>query len=480
MAKCDLVVELDEPDRVYHSEETVQGKVHVDVDSDVKCSGLVISCGWKTHGRGNVAMGKADEETVFSGVWTGGNTYQYRFSLPAASWPPTYHGKMLSIDHYIEARAKIPWAFDPKAATPFMVEANRVPDVVASATRHAHAKTRIPKFAGGLIIAVFVGAQLFFMGAIGVAIMLLISTVAFTLWFIRRFLPRYLLGQPDAFLESDTLTRGSEVAGEFVTTTRKTVNITAIRAVLRATEVCISGHGSNKKTHRKVVYESKQELQPNVTLQAGQESRCPFSFQLPEDAACSVSLDDNSLIWTVDLRVDIPRWPDWTKSIPLFIVPADFRNGGVQLASGSGSMSSVHHEGSTTDDETVVNQEKSETAELGELTFAETVDQLWAVRSDRDQVEMVVEAVIGISFEITAKIERRLLYAGDQDPHVHADGYAVWAIYPNPGLPLVLYVPHELGDEFEQIGRGVWTGKGVVVGWDSLHGRLQIKLDSTL
>ena len=88
MAKCDLVVELDEPDRVYHSEETVQGKVHVDVDSDVKCSGLVISCGWKTHGRGNVAMGKADEETVFSGVWTGGNTYQYRFSLPAASWPP--------------------------------------------------------------------------------------------------------------------------------------------------------------------------------------------------------------------------------------------------------------------------------------------------------------------------------------------------------------------------------------------------------
>ena len=64
MAKCDLVVELDEPDRVYRSEEMVQGKVHVDVDSDVKCSGLVISCGWKTHGRGNVAMGKAEEETV--------------------------------------------------------------------------------------------------------------------------------------------------------------------------------------------------------------------------------------------------------------------------------------------------------------------------------------------------------------------------------------------------------------------------------
>ena len=84
MAKCDLVVELDEPDRVYHSEETVQGKVHVDVDSDVKCSGLVISCGWKTHGRGNVAMGKA-EETVFP-VWTAAILIIPVFPS-AASWP---------------------------------------------------------------------------------------------------------------------------------------------------------------------------------------------------------------------------------------------------------------------------------------------------------------------------------------------------------------------------------------------------------
>ncbi|MGB7327718.1 MAG: hypothetical protein WBD31_22765, partial [Rubripirellula sp.] len=59
---------------------------------------------------------------------------------------------------------------------------------------------------------------------------------------------------------------------------------------------------------------------------------------------------------------------------------------------------------------------------------------------------------------------------------VYKVGFAVWARYPEPPLPLVLYVPHHLGDEFEQSGRGLWRGRGTIVGWDGLHGRLQIKL----
>ena len=42
---------------------------------------------------------------------------------------------------------------------------------------------------------------------------------------------------------------------------------------------------------------------------------------------------------------------------------------------------------------------------------------------------------------------------------------------------MVLYVPHELADEFEQLGRDAWRGRGTIVGWDSLHGRLQVKLE---
>ncbi len=138
MAKCDLLVELDEPNRVYRSGDKVEGTVKVTVDADVKCSGLVLSTGWKTHGRGNVTGDKFDEVTVFSGDWVGGTKCEYRFSLTAGDWPQTYHGNFLSIDHYVEAQAKIPWAFDPKTATPFIVQATQVPSRYAAEVLVVH------------------------------------------------------------------------------------------------------------------------------------------------------------------------------------------------------------------------------------------------------------------------------------------------------------------------------------------------------
>ena len=299
-------------------------------------------------------------------------------------------------------------------------------------------------------------------------------------WLKQKFLPRYLLGTPNFYIQEDTLAPGSELVGEFITQTRKTVVPNAITVALRGTEVCVSGSGSNRTTHKNVIFEEIQELQSNTTLQAGTENRCPFSFQIPEDAALSVKLTDNSLIWSIEVEVDIPRWPDWRKDKSIYIVPADEKRlgsgsdqsgEGVTMASGQ-----LAHEQSQSEDSVT---ENSNSVMAEGVTFVETVAQVWAVRNDRDQLEMVVDAVTGLSFTIEAQVERRLLYAGDEDPHVYKGGYAVWARYPDPMLPLVLYVPHDLGDEFEQLGRGVWTGRGMVVGWDSLHGRLQIKLDST-
>ena len=174
--------------------------------------------------------------------------------------------------------------------------------------------------------------------------------------------------------------------------------------------------------------------------------------------------------------MDIPRWPDWVKSLNLFVGPSEAQSTQSKLSPGQQQHVSVDvNDQNRMDRDSQSTRSGSSTA--GELTFAETVSQLWAVRQDQDQVEMVVEAVTGISFDVEAEVERRLLYGGDEDPHVYKDGYAVWARYPDPRLPLVLYVPHDLGEEFEQLGRNKWRGKGAIVGWDSLHGRVQIKLE---
>lgn len=175
MAKCDLSIELDEPNRVYHEGEKVQGVVHVKVDSTVKCTGLVLSTGWKTHGRGNVTSGSVEETTVFSGQWTQGTSCEYRFSLSAGDWPQTYHGQFLSIDHYVEAKAKIPWSFDPKAATPFMVRVTQLPTWHAEELSQNLKKSKKPQTIGLLLAAVVFVPQLLFTGWIGVGLLVLLG-----------------------------------------------------------------------------------------------------------------------------------------------------------------------------------------------------------------------------------------------------------------------------------------------------------------
>ncbi len=476
MGKCDLLIELDEPDRAFLAGEMVKGCVRVSVDSGVNCSGLIVSSGWRTHGRGNVTSGKGEQTTLFSGAWEAGQPQEYKFSLPAGDWPPTYHGHLLSIDHYIDAQAKIPWAFDPKASSPFLVRAAEAlvePDQrKPSGTNLAILMVALV----GMVVVVMGTAAASEFGWVGFLFVLVPIATIFAFVFFRKFLPTYMLGNPAASIQEDTLALGDEVVGEFVTTTKKDVSINSITAVLTCVEKCVSGSGSNQKTHTHAAFKKSLKLQSNTVLKVGQEHRLPFVFRVPDDAPCSVNLYQNSLTWSVELRVDIPRWPDWVMQLNLFVGPSHYQPAKSEVNAGQQQNVSVDVSDRNMMDRDLLST-PSGSFTVGELTFAETVSQLWAVRKDHDQVEMVVEAVTGISFDVEADVERRLLYAGDEDPHVDKDGYAVWARYSDPRLPFVLYVPHELGDEFEQLVGNKWRGKGAIVGWDSLHGRVQIMLE---
>ncbi len=108
MAKCDLSIELDHPDAIYHGGNKISGVVRANANANVDCSGLEVKSVWRTHGRGNVASGEAGSAVLFQGQWIEGQTNEYRFELPVAAWPPTYHGYHLNVDHLIEAQQKCP------------------------------------------------------------------------------------------------------------------------------------------------------------------------------------------------------------------------------------------------------------------------------------------------------------------------------------------------------------------------------------
>jgi sporulation-control protein spo0M len=469
MAKCDLSIELNDGDAVHLGGGTISGVVRVKTDANVRCNGLEVRTVWKTHGRGNVASDTCDTKILFTGDWTAGHVAEYPFELEIANWPPTYHGNYLNVDHYVEAQVDIPWAFDPKASQMFLMR----PTIGASAAAVRATAAGSGGFAGtvlvgivGLFMAVF--CVLSATNPIMLVLMALIAFGAFLVWFVRSFLPKFVLGEIDCKLVQESVSPGDSVQGTLLVRPRRTVSINAIEFRFEAREECVSGSGSNKKTHRHVLYEKVERLEQATTLLANQPREFPFSVQIPADAPYSVDLSDNDLIWRASLRVDIPRWPDWQKELNIAVVPnATSSQMGVreiEHVNKIGPVAPMADVPLSANDGSVV-------------TFAETANHVWSMRDNNDAATMLAEAVTGLSFMIEAKIERRLLYSGEDDPHVYPNGYAIWAHYTDPPLPLALYVPHELGDEFEQAGQGIWKGQGTIVGWDHVHRRLQIRVD---
>ena len=464
MAKCDLTIELNDPDRVYLGGGTIEGVVRVTCDTDVNCKGLQVKSVWRTHGKGNVDSGDVGSETLFAGTWTAGQQSEYRFELPIADWPPTYHGNFLNVDHYIDARASVPWSLDPKASVPFVVKP-RIQDENAKPTRTVVEASGVAKFViGGVVLIILV--ILATAGLILAFLLIPLAIIGAGIWFVRSFLPKYLLGDVQVEFAPENISAGESIDGRLIVTPKKVVAVNGVTFALQGREQCVSGSGSNRTTHKHVFFENVQALQESTTLAAGKENAFPFSVAIPDDAPCSLDLRDNELIWSSTLRIDIPRWPDWKQEIPIKVVPSI--DGTLDENRDPATIGSANEQAAMGDASSAV-----------ELTFDETARHIYSVRNDRSQLETLVEAVSGLSFELAAIVERRLLYSGDDDPHVYPDGYAVWARYPDPELPLVLYIPHDLSDEFEQIGSEEWRGRGKIVGWDSLHQRLQLKLEAS-
>ncbi|MGB7345965.1 MAG: sporulation protein [Pirellulaceae bacterium] len=468
MAKCDLSIELDDPQAVYPGGGTITGIVRVLADKNVTTKGLIVSSGWSTHGRGNVAAGVFESKTIFTGEWRAGEKAEYRFELPVGNWPPSYHGNYLNIDHSISAQAKIAWSFDPKASQIFLMRPTGGPET-ANWVDPKRSDSKI----GCIIFAVFmtVFVTLFCGGMIAAGgpslVFLALGIVPLLIGIVYGFkvlLPRYLLGKVQCELNPKQVSPGDEVRGELVFQPRKDVKINAIKLTFKASEKVVSGSGSNRKTHTNVFFEKEQTLVGETTLQAGQEKRIPLAVQLPSDAPFTVELSDNELIWSTLLRIDIPRWPDWTKEIAIAVVPS----GKAFEVPVSRAEEPIH----------VPHVERVDVPPSA-ITFTETANHFWELKDDRKAVLDLAEAVSGLTFDVDAFVERRLLYSGDDDPHVYKDGYAVWAHFTDPPLPMVLYVPHDLADEFEQIGRDLWKGRGTIVGWDAQHRRLQVKLESS-
>ena len=327
MSKCDISIEFDRENRTYAGGEPVTGTVTVQVNEDVTCNGITLTHLWKTHGRGNIDTGpKETIELAPAGPLTAGETLNLPFSLTSATHPVTYHGNLINVDHYVCVEVNVPWAFNPKAQEDYILLAGE-PPAQFSGPRNAVVSLAAPPQKAGLIatiiiwvlVAVFVSA----IAAFALCLLPVVLVVIGLVWLRSKALANRL-GEVQLTIPHVVVAPSEDWNLRLQFQPRKQFRINGIFLTLTGTESAKSGSGTSATTNTHKVVEHKVEIRPADMLEAGDPVDENYSLAFPETRAFSFEATDNKIAWTVAVRIDIPRFPDWSKTQPLQVVPMEF------------------------------------------------------------------------------------------------------------------------------------------------------------
>ncbi len=330
MAKRSLEVVLDAShgSRSYVGGEVVRGEVVVRVEKDTTCKSLMVEVGWSTHGRGNRASDDVYEENLFIGDWRPGE-YRYPFEATLPHGPYTYHGHYLNVDWYAEARADVPWAFDPKDEVDFELVPSDDPlpathpslDVAPTVGFDMTAKVGFGVGAGSFLIAgvfgligYFTDPGLWMFSFVMAAVGLFMAMMG-----LKAYMTDSKLGEVKFELEPVETWPGGQVLARLAFTPKSTANVNAITIKLTADEVVVSGSGTNRTTYTHAIHSEMFELSGAAELRAGQPVEFEQMIMIPRNAPYSFDASDNDLRWKLVGHIDIAKWPDWKSTCGMWV-----------------------------------------------------------------------------------------------------------------------------------------------------------------
>lgn len=450
MADCKLRIEIDKPSSPRRAGEPVSGTVIVTSGGDINCKALEVTSYWSTHGRGNVARGDVELATLFQGIWQAGQEYRYAFKLASAAWPPTYYGNYLNVGHFVEARARIAWKSDPRAQSEYLVVASDSPDDLAPTSNVVR---RTPVWLTGLgwsIGLLLLGVFLIFLGPLMLIVGPILLIVSGVIWLVRVYLPSLVTGSIQVNLQPTSVAPGAVIEGQCIFTPKRTSVINGVYWTVSCTEECASGSGSSRQTHRNELISQRHELSGPTTVKAGQTQRFTLSYKLPENAAPSLKLTDNEIQWTSELRIDIPKWPDFAKKLPFIVKATD------------------KHSPSTRG--TVFEKPEMTVPEDDDDTWlTEVLQQIYQSSDDPERLKVVIQAVAQQTFELRVDLEELLQAPDDFD--FQEDGYWVAALDTARDVDFALHCPQSM--KFEQnIETQHRQLTATLLGWDPAEERV--------
>lgn len=446
MAKCELTIELDDPERTRIAGEPIKGTVVVRAEQSVNCKGLDVACVWATHGRGNIQRGEIDGKTLFSGSWDAGLEYRYPFELNTAAWPPTYYGTFLNVSQLVEARAKLPWSFDPTTSVEFPVVATTSPEDLAPVdNKRAGSSSIIGWVIAIILLIVFIPLLIMALGMLMVILVPIALIGGGLFWFFRVFLPSRVTGPVECDVKPLRVAAGESLACSLKFAPPRDLKINGIQFKVTAKEKCVSGSGSNRSTHVHTVLETFHTLAKEGQLPYGMPQSFDFKFPLPENAPPSLKFTDNELIWEGEMRIDIPSWPDWTKTFKLTVTP--------------GAAAAPTYEPSQAAPAIVPPSD-------GGLSFDEVASQILMSADDPARRKLVIDAVLGQAFALQADLDGPL---SSQDGIVQP-GVWLLAEHCETDLEIALLWPSNVPRP--RTPAYAWQGVATVAGYDETHDRV--------
>ncbi len=526
MSKCDISIALENRDSTFQIGDTVNGTVTIGVNKNVTCRALNISGYWKTHGRGNRDSGKYGNVIAYEGDLLAGETQTYAFSIPIENVPLTYHGQLINIDHYVDVRVHIPWGFDPKERREFIVVPGNDGGITEPEQPDPNALgLKIGKSIGAIASVIFCLVGILTL-PICIGVPILATGLVIGYFTFRKQLAERRLGAVKIAIDTSVVAPGDSLPITVSFTPRKAGKINQVLAILTATETAVSGSGTNKSTHTNSLYKLPFNLQGPESFQAHQKVSFSGALSIPDTDAYSFDTGDNEVSWGLDLKIDIPMWPDWMQKVNLALVPRELLHRDTTASEETVKETTAADEqipfleeepiiaqaaglaatASAPPAEPTPAESVPEVAEPVEPAVAEAVEPEPAPPAEPPPPEpapvestisleetcsrlndgglnsvdqdRIMEAVANQPFDLTLTIERvSSTYSWDKHSKYN-DGKTIMGTLTGTDHQIQILIPSDRNDQVNQLKPGdTWTGTGQITGRDSLFRRIEMNGD---
>ncbi|MFO0979544.1 MAG: hypothetical protein U0996_24275 [Planctomycetaceae bacterium] len=502
--KCDVRILFDRSNRTWRGGESVTGRVIVTVNLETKSNGIRLTHSWKTHGRGNTDSGPKETELLQeAGMLLPGQNLEFPFSFSAPLFPVTYHGHLISIDHYVTAEVDVSWARNPSAEEDFIVLPGAVPtqftgarDQIVSLKPEANQSTGM---IAKIILFLVLGALLVAVAMLATLLLPVVLIVAVWLWLKSQAL-KMRLGKVELAMPIKVVAPGESWPVSLKFTARRSFVINSISLKISGIESAASGSGTDKTTHTHQLLLENHLLREGGTVEAGETVEEILQIPFPDSEAFSFEAADNSIKWTAEVRIDIPRFPDWTSTETLQLVPTEFVTdySPATTTENSGTLPSRTQDEEEDENEESERRNRALTGQTNSrnpavepvddmptslrrpktaASIMDLVTQLNAVSRHSTQRAEIVKAAAGSSMVVSITIERVVSTIGSMvNDEAYDSGKTVSGTIDGTRQAIQVLAKPASTPDLERLSPGdSWKTTISPVEWDTLYNRINAR-----